>query len=67
MGQISKLGWLIGLVRQAMWAEFLYFLYVLLVSISTIPFQPIPYPSWIMVRYEGKLHSDGTLLYRSNI
>jgi hypothetical protein len=33
MGEISKLGWLIGLVKHAMWADSLYFLYLLLFSI----------------------------------
>jgi len=43
MGDISKLGWLIGSVKQAMWADSLYILYVLLVSIWKILtyFQPI--------------------------
>jgi hypothetical protein len=30
MGEISELGWLIGLVEHAMWSESLYFLYLLL-------------------------------------
>jgi hypothetical protein len=29
MGEMSKLGWLIGLVKHAIWAAFLYFLYLL--------------------------------------
>jgi hypothetical protein len=29
MGDVSKLGWLIGLVEHAMWADSLYFLYLL--------------------------------------
>jgi hypothetical protein len=36
MGEMSKLGWLIGLVKHAMWADSLYFLYLLLLSISKI-------------------------------
>jgi hypothetical protein len=36
MGEISKVGWLIGLVKHAMWAYSLYFLYLLLLSISKI-------------------------------
>jgi hypothetical protein len=36
MGEISKLGWLIGLVEHAMWADSLYFLYLLLLSTSKI-------------------------------
>jgi hypothetical protein len=36
MGEISKLGWLTGLVRHAMWADSVYFLYLLLLSISKI-------------------------------
>jgi hypothetical protein len=34
MGEISKLGWLMGLIEHAMWANSLYFLYLLLLSIS---------------------------------
>jgi hypothetical protein len=34
MGEMSKLGWLTGWVKHAMWAESLYFLYLLLLSIS---------------------------------
>jgi hypothetical protein len=29
MGEISKLGWLIGLVEDAIWADSFYFLYLL--------------------------------------
>jgi hypothetical protein len=36
MGEMSKLGWLIELVKHAIWADSLYFLYLLLVSISKI-------------------------------
>jgi hypothetical protein len=36
MGEMSKLGWLIGLVKHAIWAFSLYFLYLLLLSISKI-------------------------------
>jgi hypothetical protein len=36
MGRMSKLGWLIGLVLYATWADSLYFLYTLLLSISKI-------------------------------
>jgi hypothetical protein len=36
MGEISKLGWLIGLFEQAIWAASLYFLYLLWLSISKI-------------------------------
>jgi hypothetical protein len=36
MGEISKLGWLIGLLKHAIWADSLYFLYLLLLSISKI-------------------------------
>jgi hypothetical protein len=34
MGGMSKLAWLIGLVEHAIWADSLYFLYLLLLSIS---------------------------------
>jgi hypothetical protein len=33
MGEISRLGWLIGLVKHAIWVDFLY---LLLLSISTV-------------------------------
>jgi hypothetical protein len=33
IGEMSKLGWLIGLVKHAIWADSLYFLYLLLLSI----------------------------------
>jgi hypothetical protein len=36
MGEMSKLGWPIGLVKHAIWADFLYFLYLLLLSLSKI-------------------------------
>jgi hypothetical protein len=36
MGEISKLGWLIKFVKHATWADSLYFLYQLLLSISKI-------------------------------
>jgi hypothetical protein len=36
MGEISKLGWMIGLVKHAKWADSLYFPYLLLISISRI-------------------------------
>jgi hypothetical protein len=36
IGEISKLGWLTGLVKQAMWANSLYFLYLVLLSVSKI-------------------------------
>jgi hypothetical protein len=36
MGGKSKLGWLIGLVKHAMWADSFYFLYLLLLSVSKI-------------------------------
>jgi hypothetical protein len=34
VGEISKLGWMIRLVKYAIWAETLHFLYLLLLSIS---------------------------------
>jgi hypothetical protein len=36
MGEISKLGWLIGLVKHAIRDDSLYFLYLLSLSISKI-------------------------------
>jgi hypothetical protein len=33
IGEMSKLGWLIGLVKHAIWADSLYFLYLLLLSV----------------------------------
>jgi hypothetical protein len=47
MGEISKLGWLMGLIKQVMWADSLYFLYLLLLSISkTLAWsQPTLWPS----------------------
>jgi hypothetical protein len=36
MGDIFEQGWLIGLVRHAIWADFLYLLYLLLLSVSKI-------------------------------
>jgi hypothetical protein len=46
-GEISKLGWLIGLVEHAMWADSLYFLYLLLLSVSKTlaSSQPTLWPS----------------------
>jgi hypothetical protein len=47
MGEISKLAWLIELVREAMWAYCWYPLYVLSVSVRTILalLQPVLCPS----------------------
>jgi hypothetical protein len=36
MEEISKLDWLIGLVKHAIWADSLYFLYLQILSISEI-------------------------------
>jgi hypothetical protein len=36
MGKMSKLSWLIGFVKHAIWAYSLYFLYLLLLSSSEI-------------------------------
>jgi hypothetical protein len=36
MGEISKLDWLIGFIKHAIWSDSLYFLYLLLLSISKI-------------------------------
>jgi hypothetical protein len=35
MGEISKLGWLMGLIKQAMWTDSLYFLYLLLLLLPS--------------------------------
>jgi hypothetical protein len=47
MGEMSKLGWLIRLIKHAMWADSLYFPYLLLLSISKIlaSSQPTLWPS----------------------
>jgi hypothetical protein len=44
IGEISRLSWLIGLVKHVMWADSSYFLYLLLLSISKFfaSSQPIP-------------------------
>jgi hypothetical protein len=42
MGEMSKLGWMIGLAKHAIWTDSLYFLY-LLFSISK--FLPSPQPT----------------------
>jgi hypothetical protein len=34
MGEMSRLSWLIGLVKHTVWVDSLYFLYLLLISIS---------------------------------
>jgi hypothetical protein len=36
MGEVSKFCWLIGQVKHAIWANSLYFLYLLLLSIPKI-------------------------------
>jgi hypothetical protein len=45
MEEMSKPGWLIRLVKQAIWVDSLYFLYLLLLSTSKIlaSTQPTPY------------------------
>jgi hypothetical protein len=47
MGEVSKLGWLIGLFEHVIWAASLYFLYLLLISISNTlaSSQPTVWPS----------------------
>jgi hypothetical protein len=37
MGEMSELGRLVELVKHAIWADSLYFLYLLLLSVSQIP------------------------------
>jgi hypothetical protein len=46
MEEMSKLAWLIGLVKHAIWAHSLYFLYLLLLSVSKTlaSFQPTLWP-----------------------
>jgi hypothetical protein len=46
MGEMSKLGWLIGLVKYAIWADPLYFLHLLLLSISKI--LPLSQPTLVL-------------------
>jgi hypothetical protein len=41
MGEPSKLGWLIGLVKHAIWADSLYFLHMLLLEISSLLYDPL--------------------------
>jgi hypothetical protein len=43
----TELGWLIGLVKHAIWADSLHFLYLMLLSISETPasVQPTLWPS----------------------
>jgi hypothetical protein len=36
MGETSKLGWIIGFIKHAVWASSSYFLYLLLLSVSKI-------------------------------
>jgi len=47
MGEISKLCWLIGLSMHAIWADSLYFLYLLLKAISVFWFLFLPC-SWLV-------------------
>jgi hypothetical protein len=47
MGEISKLGWLVGLVEHAMWADSLYFVYLLLLSTSYGLLHMHAEPTWI--------------------
>jgi hypothetical protein len=42
MGEMSKLGWLIGLVKHVIWADSLDFVYLLLLSISKFLASPQP-------------------------
>jgi hypothetical protein len=49
IGEMSKLGWLIGLVKHAICTDSLYFLHLLLPSISNIP----AYPMALFVRMLG--------------
>jgi hypothetical protein len=52
MGEMSKLGWLIGLVKHAIWTDSLYFLYLLL----TFNFQnPSFIPAYPMTLFIGML------------
>jgi hypothetical protein len=37
MGEMSELGWMIGLVKHAIWADSLQYLHLLLLSTSKIP------------------------------
>jgi hypothetical protein len=42
MGEMSRLGWLIGLIKRAIWANSLYILYLLLLSVPKILASPQP-------------------------
>jgi hypothetical protein len=42
MGEMSELGWLTGLIKHAIWADFLYFLYLPLLQISKILASSLP-------------------------
>jgi hypothetical protein len=47
IGEMSRLSWLIGLVKHAIWVDSLYFLYPLLISITT--------PAYSMTLFIGTL------------
>jgi hypothetical protein len=52
IGEMSKLGWPIGLVRHAIWADSLYFLYLLV----TFNFQNTSFiPAYPMTLFIGML------------
>jgi hypothetical protein len=53
-GEISKLGWLIGFVKHAMWADSFYFLYLLSLSISQNPSFVPAYPVTFFIGMLGK-------------
>jgi hypothetical protein len=48
MGEIYRLNWLNGLMKYAIWADSLYFLYLLLFSISKILLSPQPTPTFFI-------------------
>jgi hypothetical protein len=50
IGEMSKLGWLIGLVKHAIWVNSLYFLYLLLsISNTLASFQPTLWLSFMLL------------------
>jgi hypothetical protein len=53
MGEISQLGWQIGLVKHVIWADSLYFLYLLLLAISKNPSFIPAYPMTLFIGMLG--------------
>jgi hypothetical protein len=53
MGEMFKLGWLIGLVKHAICADSVHFLYLLLLSISKNPSSIPAYPVTLFIGMLG--------------